>query len=58
MTSRAEVAEAARERFEGMPELRSEAFTLNPGNVRPRTSRLGFSGGLQSVLSLMSCSTG
>ena len=32
------IAETARVRFEGMPGLRSKAFTLNPGMRRPRTS--------------------
>jgi hypothetical protein len=34
-------AETARARFEGMPGLRSKAFTLNSGSVRPRTFTFG-----------------
>ena len=35
------IAETARGRFQGMPGLRSKAFTLNPENVRHRTFMCG-----------------
>ena len=35
------IAETARVKFEGMPGLRSKAFTLDPRSVRPRTSMFG-----------------
>jgi len=44
-------AETARVRFEGMPGLRSKAFTLNAGKREAANFlRLGFRGGRQSVL--------
>ena len=45
------LAETARVRFEGMPGLRSKAFTLNAGKREAANFlRLGFRGGRQSVL--------
>ena len=45
------IAQNARVRFEGMPGLRSKAFTLNAGKREAANFlRLGFRGGRQSVL--------